>query len=384
MHNENVDNETFMQILNATQRFIEKSLLPLERQVEEEDAVPDHIAAAMRELGFFGLTIPPEYGGLGISMSQEAQFQMLMGTTSPAFRYIYGTNIGLGTRGLVIAGTPEQKAKFLPKFASGEWVAAFAMTEPEAGSDAANLKATARRHGDRYILNGTKRFITNAPRADVITVLARTDAAGSGHQGISAFLVPRGSPGLSIGKPEKKMGQHGSQISDVILENAVVPAANLIGGEEGLGFKMAMKVLDCGRINVASTGVGMARRLIDESRNYALERKQFGRPIADFQLVQALIADSQTEYYAARCMTLDAAAKLDRDGAALQEAACAKYFSSEMLGRVADRAVQIFGGAGYIAEYPVERLYRDARVLRLYEGTSQIMQLVIAKNALRA
>lgn len=378
-----IDDESFSQMLAAAEQFVRRTLKPLERRVEEEDAVPDFVEQQMREMGFFGMTIPPEYGGLGASMTQESQFQMVMATTSPAFRYVYGTNIGLGTRGLVLSGTQEQKSEFLPRFATGEWISALAMTEPGAGSDVGALSTTAVRTARGYVLNGTKRFITNAPRADVITVLARTGATGSRQGSLSAFLVPRGTPGLSIGKPEKKMGQRGSQIADVILEDVHVPAEYLIGGVEGQGFTMAMKVLDRGRINVAATGVGMARRLIDESLSYARERRQFGKPISEFQLIQGLIADSQTEYYSGRCMTLDAARTLDASGAAIQEAACAKYYSSEMLCRIADRTVQIFGGAGYMADYDVERLYRDARVLRLYEGTSQIMQLVIARNALR-
>lgn len=383
MNHQNIDETSFVEMLDAVEKFQLNVLMPLEQQVEQEDAVPQEIEEQMREMGFFGLTIPPQYGGLGLTMTQEARFQMLMSRTSPAFRYIYSTNIGLGSRGLLIMGTEEQKQYYLPKFASGELIAALAVTEPDAGSDVSNLRTTAQRVEGGYILNGTKRFITNAPKADVVTVLARTSKTGKPHQGISAFLVHKDTEGYEIGQPEKKMGQRGSQIADIYLDNVFVPEDRLIGEQEGKGFYMAMGVLDHGRINVAATAVGMAERLIKEARNYALEREQFGQPIANFQLVQAMLADSATECYAARCMTLDAAKKVESNQSAIQEAACAKYFASEMVCRVADNAVQIFGGAGYIAEYPVERMFRDARVLRLYEGTSQIMQLVIAKSILK-
>jgi acyl-CoA dehydrogenase len=291
-----------------------------------------------------------------------------------------GTNNGIGSQGIVIDGTEEQKRTYLPKLARGEIIGAFALTEPDVGSDAASLRTSARRDGDHYILNGTKRFITNAPEAGLFTVMARTNPAEKGAAGISAFLVEAGTPGLSLGKAARKMGQRGSHVSDVIFEDCRVPARQLIGGKEGQGFKTAMKVLDRGRLHIAAVCVGVAERLIRDSLAYGLERKQFGRPIADFQLIQAMLADSQTEAYAARSMVLDAAQRRDAGEAVTLEASCCKLFASEMVGRVADRAVQIHGGAGYVADYGIERFYRDVRLFRLYEGTSQIQQLIIARQ----
>lgn len=377
-----VEQDVFDQLLDMIDRFVAERLRPAEKTVEETDDVPEDIVAEMKELGFFGLTIPADYGGLGLNMAQEAEVMMRLGRTSSAFRSVFGTNVGIGSQGIIIDGTPEQKSFYLPKLATGEIIASFALTEPDAGSDAASVKTKARKDGDHYVLNGTKRYITNAPRAGLFTVMARSeDVAGAG--GVSAFLVPADSPGLKLGKPDKKMGQRGTKTCDVIFEDVRVPAENIVGGKPGLGFKTAMKVLDRGRINIAATAVGTARRLIDDALAYAMDRKQFGQPIAEFQLVQALLADSQAEWYAGRSMVRDAAALYDRDGKAIQEASAAKYFCTEMVGRVADRAVQVHGGAGYIAEYDVERFYRDVRLLRIYEGTSQIQQLVIARNMIK-
>jgi acyl-CoA dehydrogenase len=280
-------------------------------------------------------------------------------------------------------GTDAQKAEWLPKLASGEIVASFALTEPGAGSDAASVRTAAIRDGDHYVVNGTKRYITNANRAGMFTLLARSDPSRKGATGISAFIVPAATPGITIGKPEKKMGQQGAHICDVIFENARVPASLRLGAE-GEGFKVAMQVLDRGRLHISAVCVGVAERLIRECVTYAREREQFGSRIGDFQLIQAMLADSKTDAYAARCMVLDAAKKRDTGAGVTMEAACTKYFASEMVGRVADRAVQIFGGAGYVADYGIERFYRDVRIFRIYEGTSQIQQLVIARNLLRA
>jgi len=284
----------------------------------------------------------------------------------------------------VIDGTEEQKRSYLPRLASGELIGSFALTEPGAGSDAGALTTTAKRDGEHYVLNGAKRYITNAPEAGVFTVMARTDLKSKDAGGVSAFIVERGTPGLSVGKPDRKMGQRGAHTADVIFDNVRVPASGLIGGKEGMGFKTAMKVLDKARLNIAAVSVGAAQRLLDEALDYALERKQFGQPIAEFQLVQAMLADSQAELYAARSMTLEAARKRDRGERITLEASCCKLFASEMVSRVADRAVQIHGGAGYMQDYAVERLYRDVRLFRLFEGTSQIQQLVIARQLMRA
>ncbi len=378
-----MDSETLDLLLTTVHRFVRERLVPLEAEVAANDAVPADLIAEMRELGLFGLSIPTEYGGLGLSMVEEVRVVLELGWTSPAFRSVFGTNVGIGSQGIVIDGTDEQKAHYLPKLASGELIASFALTEPEAGSDAASLRTSARLDGDHYVINGTKRYITNAPHAGIFTLMARTNPDEPGARGISAFIVERDIPGLSVGTPDKKMGQQGAHTADVILENCRVPASAIIGGVPGQGFKTAMKVLDRGRLHMGAIAVGMAERLIDESLRYASERRQFGKPIGEFQLVQAMLADSRTEAYAGRTMVMDAAQRYDAGEAIGTEAACCKLYCTEMVGRVADRAVQIFGGAGYMAEYPIERFYRDVRLLRIYEGTSQIQQLVIARNMLR-
>ena len=378
-----LDAETLGQIVDMVARFVSERLVPLEAQVSEDDAIPQDVIAEMRELGLFGLSIPTEYGGLGLGMEEEVLVVFELGRTSPAFRSVIGTNNGIGSQGIVMDGTEAQKNRYLPKLASGEIIASFALSEPGAGSDAASLTTSAKRHGDGWVLDGTKRFITNAPEAGLFTVMARTNPEEKGARGISAFLVEAATPGLTLGKPERKMGQQGAHVSDVVFEDCRVPADALLGGEEGRGFKTAMKVLDRGRLHISAVCVGVAERLIADSLGYAMERKQFGKPIAEFQLIQAMLADSRTEAYAARSMVLDAARRRDNGEDVTTEIACSKLFASEMVGRVADRAVQIFGGAGYIADYGVERFYRDVRLFRIYEGTTQIQQLVIARNMMR-
>jgi len=377
-----LDAETRDQLIETVRRFVREKCVPAEAKTSEDDRVPDSIIAEMRALGLFGLSIPQEYGGLGLTMEEEVLVCFELGQTSPAFRSVIGTNVGIGSQGVVMFGTDEQKNEWLPKLASGEVVASFALTEPGAGSDAAAVKVSAIRDGDDYVVNGTKRFITNANRAGMFTLMARTDPSRKGAGGISAFIVPAKTPGVSVGKPEKKMGQQGAHICDVIFENARVPARLRLGAE-GEGFKVAMQVLDRGRLHISGVCVGVAERLISECVNYAREREQFGQRIGDFQLIQAMLADSKTEAYAARCMVLDAAKKRDSGQSITMEAACTKYFASEAVGRIADRAVQIFGGAGYVADYGIERFYRDVRIFRIYEGTSQIQQLVIARNLLK-
>ena len=381
------DEETMQALVDTVARFVRERLVPLEHQVADDDVIPPDVVQDMREMGLFGLTIPEAHGGLGLTMEEEVRVMIELGQTSPAFRSVIGTTVGIGSQGIVFDGTPEQQSQWLPKLASGEMIASFALTEPEAGSDAASLRTTAIRgtdaQGDHYLVNGSKRYITNAPQAGLFTLMARTDPANKGAGGVSAFIVEAGSPGISLGKPDRKMGQRGAHTCDVIFDNVRVPAANLIGGREGQGFKMAMRVLDKGRIHIAAICVGVAKRLLADSLAYAAERKQFGQAIGEFQLVQALLADSKTEAYAAECMVMDAARRRDSGLPVATEAACCKLFASEMCGRVADRAVQIFGGAGYMTEYGIERFYRDVRLFRLYEGTSQIMQLVIGRNLLR-
>ncbi|MFN9807530.1 MAG: acyl-CoA dehydrogenase family protein [Betaproteobacteria bacterium] len=377
-----MDADTLEDLLAAVRRFVDGRLVPLEAQVDADDDVPPELVAEMRDLGLFGLTIPEAYGGLGLGMEEEARVAMELGRTSPAFRSVFGTTIGIGSQGIVIDGTDAQKQHWLPRMARGEVIASFCLTEPEAGSDAAALRTRAHRRGDRYVLEGTKRYITNAPRAGVFTVMARTADTERPADGISAFIVDAATPGIRLGRPEKKMGQRGAPICDVVFDGCEVPAEAIIGGVEGRGFRTAMKVLDRGRLHIAAICVGTASRLIDEMTRYAAERRQFGRPIADFQLVQAMLADSETERRAARALVLEAARSRDAGARVTMEAAMSKYFASEMVGRVADRAVQVFGGAGYVADYGIERFYRDVRLFRIYEGTSQIQQLVIARELL--
>jgi len=379
-----MDEETFSQLCDTVRRFVRERLVPAEAKVDSEDEVPAELIEEMKELGLFGLSIPQAYGGLGLTSSEEIQLMLEFGWTSPAFRSVFGTNVGIGSQGLVMDGTDEQREYFLPKMATGELVSSFCLTEPEAGSDAASLKMTAVLDGDSYVMNGTKRFITNAPRAGALTVMARTDPDKPGAAAISAFIVDADSPGITIGKKDAKMGQRGTMTSDVIFEDVRVPADRIIGGVPGMGFKTAMKVLDRGRMHISSVCTGQAKRLIHEALVYASERKQFGQPIGSFQLVQAMLADSQAEVYAAECMVKDAARRYDMGEAITLQASCTKMFASEMVGRVADRAVQIFGGAGYMAEYGIERIYRDVRLFRLYEGTTQIQQLIIARELGRA
>lgn len=377
------DAETRAALIEQVRRFVTETCVPVEAQVSEEDAVPQHVVDAMKELGLFGVAVPEEYGGLDLDMETECLVAMELGQTSPAFRSVAGTNIGIGSQALVLFGTPEQKQKWLPGIASGDLIASFALTEPEAGSDAAGLKTKAVRDGDHYILNGTKRYITNANKADLFTAMARTNQDEPGAKGVSAFIVERNTPGVTVGKPEKKMGQQGAHICDVIFENARVPAANMIG-KEGEGFKVAMSVLDKGRLHISAVATGVSKRLIREMVTYSLERRQFGKPIFEHQMLQALIADSQAETYAAECMILDAARRRDAGEDITMLASCTKLFATEACGRVADRAVQIFGGAGYVSDYGIERFYRDVRIFRLYEGTSQIQQIIIARELARA
>ncbi|QPC42858.1 acyl-CoA dehydrogenase family protein [Kaustia mangrovi] len=378
-----LDPETLEHLLDTVRRFVRERLVPMEHKIAEDDEIPSTLLDEMRALGLFGLSIPEEYGGLGLAMAEEVRVAFELGQTSPAFRSMLGTNNGIGSQGIVLDGREEQKRAYLPRLASGEIIGSFALTEPDSGSDAAALKTTAIRDGDHYVVNGTKRFITNAPEAGLFTLMARTDPEEKGARGISAFLVEAGASGLRIGPVDRKMGQRGAHTADVIFEDCRVPASALLGDREGQGFKTAMKVLDRGRLHIAAVCVGVAERLIRDSLAYAMERKQFGRPIADFQLIQAMLADSRAEAYAGRAMVLDAATRRDAGETVATEAASAKLFCSEMVGRVADRAVQIHGGAGYIADYGVERFYRDVRLFRIYEGTSQIQQLVIARNMIR-
>jgi acyl-CoA dehydrogenase len=377
-----LDLETREQLIDTVRRFVAERLRPLEAKVAEDDAMPADVVEEMKGLGLFGLSIPEAYGGLELTMEEECLVVIELGRTSPAFRSTFGTNVGIGSQGLVMFGTEAQKQKYLPGIASGEIITSFALTEPEAGSDSGSVQTRAVRDGDHYVLNGSKRYITNANRASLFTVMARTNQDVKGGAGVSAFLVPSDLKGVSVGKPEKKMGQQGAHICDVNFDNVRVPS-ELRLGEEGQGFRIAMQVLDRGRLHISSVCVGVAERLIEESVRYAAQRKQFGQPIANFQMIQAMLADCRAEANAGRAMVLEAARKRDAGEDVTMDAAAAKLFCSEMVGRVADRAVQIFGGSGYVADYGIERFYRDVRIFRLYEGTSEIQRLIIAREMMK-
>lgn len=378
-----MDPETLSALVDEVRRYTRERLVPMEAEVAERDEIPAEVIEEFRRLGLYGLTIPVEYGGLGLRISEEIEVVMELTWTSAAFRSALGINFGVGSQGLVMDGTEDQRRDWLPRLAEGS-VAAFALTEPGSGSDSAALTTRAVRDGDHYVLNGAKRYITNAPSADLITVMARTHQErlpGNAH--VSAFLVPAATPGVKIGPRDRKMGQSGAWSADVYLENVRVPADALLGGVEGHGFKTAMKVLDRGRLHIGAVCVGQARRILHEALNYATAREQFGQPIAEFQLVQAMLADSQAELLAAESMGRATAKRYDAGERVSLEASCCKMFSAEMVGRIADRAVQIHGGAGYMRDTPVERFFRDVRLFRIYEGTTQIQQLVIAREMLR-
>ena len=372
------------QVLKTVRTFVRDKVVPAESEIEANDEVPDAIRSAAKQMGLYGFAIPEEYGGLGLSMLEEARLVIELGYTTPALRSMFGTNNGIAGHVLLDGGTDLQKKEWLPRLASGEVVASFALTEPEAGSSPSGLKTVARQTGENWTIDGTKRFITNAPTADVFMAFARTDPGSDGARGITAFLVPRDTPGLSVGPRDHKMGQFGAWTADVIFDGVVVGPDSVIGGEAGVGrgYSTAMRCLSHGRVHIAALCIGMAERLVDESVSYARTREQGGNPIAVHQLVQGLVADSVTDLYAGRALVLDVASRFD-DGTDLRVGpATAKYFASEMVGRVADRAVQIHGGAGYMRETPVERFYRDARLFRIYEGTSQIQQVIIAREVI--
>ena len=371
-------------VLQTVRRFVRGEVVPRETEIDEKDEVPPALRETAKAMGLFGFAIPQSHGGLGLSMYEESRLVMELGYTTPALRSMFGTNNGIAGHVLLEGGTPEQQRDWLPRIASGEVTASFALTEAEAGSDPSGLAATAVPSGEGWRLHGAKRYITNAPLADVFMVFARTDPAASPTRGITAFLVSRESPGLTIGPRDHKMGQFGAWTADVHLDGVEVAASAVIGGADGvgLGYATALRCLAHGRVHIAALCVGMAERLVDESVSYAQTRQQSGRPIGSFQLIQALIADSVTEHLAGRSLVLDVARGFDTGADRKLGPAAAKYFCSEMVGRVADRAVQIHGGAGYMRGVAVERFYRDARLFRIYEGTSQIQQLIIARQAL--
>jgi acyl-CoA dehydrogenase len=378
-----MDEDLFDVFLAQLRRYVRERLVPAEPEVIANDAIPEEILREMREMGLFGLTIPEEFGGAGMTITQYARTIATISYAMPAFRSIISINIGMVCSALKNGGTPAQQAAWLPRVAAGE-IAAFGLTEPGSGSDSAAMQTIAVRDGDGWVLNGTKRYITNAPHARFAVIMARTDKANlpkNAH--VSAFLVPLDAPGVTIGRPDRKMGQAGSAIADIILDDVRLDEDALLGMELGKGFAFAMKSLDNGRISVGAAATAYARRALDCAIRYATERKAFGEPIANFQLIQQMLADCEIEIYAAECMQADVTARADAGEAVLRKAAAFKVHASEMCGRVVDRCVQIHGGAGYLAEYDAERFFRDARVYRIYEGTTQILQLQIAKHMLR-
>lgn len=375
--------DEFASILEAVRAFIRKEVVTAEDEIEETDRIPDRLRQQAAAMGLFGYAIPEEYGGLGFTMSEEVRLAMELGWTTPSFRSVFGTNNGIAGQVLVNCGTDRQKQQYLPRLASGELVASFALTEPEAGSDPSGLRTRAVREGDEYVINGQKRFITNANWADLLMVFARTGDLSEGAKNISVFVVPTDAPGVTVGPRDHKMGQRGTSTSEIFLDGVRVPAENLVGEVEGEGFSAAMRSLAKGRLHIAALTVGLADRLIEESLRHATTNGQGGQKLAGFQLIQAMLAESRTEAYAGRAMVLEAARSWDDGSDRRMAPSLCKLFCTEAVDRIADRAVQIHGGLGYMREVPVERFYRDARLFRLYEGTSEIQKLIIAKQMVK-
>jgi len=379
-----LDSDTLDSLVDTVRAYVRERLVPIEAQVAERDEVPAEILEDFRRMGLFGLSTPVEYGGLGLTVGEEVRLHLELTWTSAAFRSLVGINLGLGSQAILMDGTQAQKDEWLTRIASGEIITSFCLTEPDSGSDSAALRTRAMRDGDHYVISGTKRFITNAPYAGLFLVMARTSAEPLPRNGhISVFLVPAGTPGIVLGPKDRKMGQQGAWSCDVHFDNVRLPKDALLGGVEGRGFATAMKSLDRGRINISAACVGQGRRILHEATRYAVERKQFGQAIGDFQLIQAMLADSRADLYAGECMLADLARRYDAGERLTLEASCAKMFCSEMVGRIADRAVQIHGGAGYMRDSAVERFYRDVRLFRIYEGTTQIQQLIVGRELTR-
>jgi acyl-CoA dehydrogenase len=378
-----MDAEDFSQVRAAVRRLVREVVVPREEEIDREDRIPDELRAAAADMGLFGYALPAEFGGLGVTMSEDVQLAVEFGYTTPAFRSLFGTNNGIAGQVIARFGSEEQKKAYLPRLAAGELIGSFALTEAEAGSDPAGLRTSARRDGDGWVLNGGKRYITNAPIADLFVVFARSDPAERGGRGISSFVVDARAPGVTVGPKDTKMGQSGAWTAEVFFDDVRVDASALIG-EEGRGYAKALTVLSRGRLHIAALCVGMAQRVLDESVAYAATAQQGGAPIGRFQLVQAMLADSHAELLAARSMVIDVAARYDSGEDTSVGPSSAKLFCSEMVGRATDRAVQVHGGLGYLRTTPVERFYRDARLFRLYEGTSEVQKVIIGQALLRA
>ncbi|WP_305094369.1 acyl-CoA dehydrogenase family protein [Prescottella sp. R16] len=378
-----VSEDVFADVLDQVRGFVRDRVLPREQEIADADAVPEDIRAAAEDMGLFGYAIPQQWGGLGLNLVQDVELAMVLGYTSLSLRSMFGTNNGIAGQVLVGFGTDEQKRAWLGRIASGEVVASFALTEPGAGSNPAGLRTTAVRDGDDWVITGDKRFITNAPIADLFMVFARTRPAGEDGAGIAVFLVPAATDGVTVGAKDRKMGQEGSWTADVRFDGVRVPAASLVGGSEAVGYRAALTSLARGRVHIAALAVGQAQRALDESVAYAAEVTQGGTPIGDFQLVQAMIADQQTGVMAGRALVRDAARAWEENTDRRIAPSVAKLFCTEMVGKVADLAVQIHGGSGYMRDVPVERIYRDVRLLRLYEGTSEIQRLIIGGGVVK-
>jgi acyl-CoA dehydrogenase len=372
-----VSDDDFREILAQTRHFVRSAVVPREAEILAEDKVPDDLRDQAKKMGLFGYAIPQEWGGLGLNIAQDVELAMELGYTSLALRSMFGTNNGIAGQVLVGFGTDEQKARWLEPIASGEVVASFALTEPGAGSNPSGLKTKAVRDGDSWVINGRKQYITNAPVANLFIVFARTRPADANGAGIAVFLVPADTTGVEIGVKDAKMGQEGAWTSDVNFTDVRVGDDTLIGGSEDIGYRAAMTSLARGRIHIAALAVGSAQRALDESVAYAATATQGGTPIGNFQLVQAMLADQQTGVMAGRALVRDAARKWVDDEDRRIAPSVAKLFCTEMAGKVADLAVQVHGGAGYMRGVPVERIYREVRLLRLYEGTSEIQRLII-------
>jgi acyl-CoA dehydrogenase len=377
-----MDAEDFRQVRDAVRELVREQVVPLEEQIEDEDRIPEQVRAQAAMMGLFGYALPEEHGGLGVTMTEDVQLAFEFGYTTPAFRSLFGTNNGIAGQVIARFGSDEQKKKYLPRMAAGELIGSFALTEAEAGSDPAGLRTTARRDGDGWVINGGKRYITNAPLADLFVVFARSNPGEKGGRGISTFVVETATPGVTVGPKDKKMGQSGAWTAEVFFDDVHVPADALVG-EEGRGYSKALTVLSRGRLHIAAICVGMAQRVLDESVAYAATARQGGAPIGRFQLVQGMLADMHAELLAGRSLVLDVAARYDSGEDTSIGPSSAKLFCSEMVGRNVDRAVQVHGGLGYLRTTPVERFYRDARLFRLYEGTSEVQRLIIGGGLLR-
>lgn len=369
-------------IRDQTRRFVEKELIPREEEIENADNVPEDIVQKLRQLGYFGIKTPPEYGGLGLGLLGYCIIQMELARTHTSINFLISGNNSIGAMGILYDGTEAQKKKYLPKLASGEWISAFALTEPGAGSDAAAISTRAEKKGDRWVINGMKHFITRADIADVFTVMALTDKEKRARGGITAFIVEKGTKGLRIGKPQRSMGSDTIRQCEVYFDDCEVPEENVIG-EVGWGFKVAMKVLEDGRVSQAARAVGIAKRLLDMSTSYAKQRVQFGKPIAENQAIQWMLADMATGIYATELMVYDAAIRKDRGERLGSVASMVKVFGTEMVGKAADSALQIHGGMGYMKECRVEHFYREVRLMRIVEGTSEIQRQIIARELLK-